>query len=99
MGAPTSGALFLDGKKYPGRFGPSAVWSDNSKYCVIPKWDMPNQLLSLIDVETGKIHVSPTRYSVLELKSLEKGILTGIESPIYEKRTLHLVISSIFNIV
>jgi len=38
MGAPTSGDLTINKATFGPGFGPSAVWSDDSKYFVLPRW-------------------------------------------------------------
>lgn len=96
MGAPTSGELLVDGRVIGWGFGPSAIWSNDSKYFVIPKWYGRQQKLCLYDVEKGQLKEGRTIYRVLELSSLKDGLLKGVDSPIYETDYFSLRLKSEF---
>lgn len=96
MGAPTCGDLSVDNRCFGPGFGPSAVWSDDSKYLVLPRWVETSQVLCLVNVEANEIFVGKTRFGVLQLAELKNGILTGVDSPIYKKQKLRIPISKEF---
>lgn len=97
MGSPTSGDLTIDKAAFGPGFGPSAVWSEDSKYLVLPRWVEINQVLCLLNVKANEMFVGKTRFGVLQLAKLEDGILTGVNSPIFEPKDLRINIRDEFN--
>ena len=96
MGAPTSGELLVDGRVIGRGFGPSAVWSNDSKYFVIPRWSGRQQELCLYKIEKGELITGRTTYRVLELESLKNGVLEGVDSPIYETQRFSVSVKAEF---
>ncbi|WP_427451281.1 hypothetical protein [Litorimonas sp. WD9-15] len=98
MGAPTSGELSLDDLPLGPGFGPSAVWSTDSKFLVVPRWIRNAQILSLINADTKEMRIGTTRFSVLELEALEGKKLTGVNSPIYQPTLIEIDIATEFKL-
>ncbi|WP_415753787.1 hypothetical protein [Pseudomonas leptonychotis] len=96
MGAPTSGTLKLSTGFAFNNCNPSFVWSDDSKFIAVPVWQgNRSQRLAIINVEDGKINYHETKFRVLELSSFIKGVVSGIDSPIYKPKKVELKLCQI----
>ena len=95
MGAPTRGKLVVSDNSLGGRThfsvescNPSFVWSSDSRALAVPQWT-PNrrQRMCIVSVPSGAVQAVAGEFSVLELHSLEQGIIRGVDSPIYMPRS------------
>jgi hypothetical protein len=93
MGAPTSGTLVISDNQ-GGRThvrvescNPSIVWSSDSRTMAFPQWTPDRQQrLCVVSFPGGVVRSLDENFRVLELHSLEGGIVRGIDSPVYMPR-------------
>lgn len=89
MGAPTRGTLIISNGIEIENCNPSIVWSEDSRFVAVPQWTPSRgQRLIVIDVEKKQIHEFPQKYAVLELDSFKDGIISGVDSPIYQPKAI-----------
>jgi hypothetical protein len=98
MRGPTRGTLTLSTGLVLEECNPSMVWSHDSRYLAIPRWDGNRQRLAVIDTSTQQVRVSNSRHAVLQLASFSGGIITGIDSPAHRPRDFSLDITSPFDV-
>lgn len=96
MSAPTRGTLVLSTGLVLEGCNPSMVWSDDSRYLAVPRWEGRKQRLVVIDTWTQQVRQSNPRYHVLELTSFSGGIIRGLDSPVYRPQALSVDISTAF---
>lgn len=100
MGAPTSGTLIVSENRYGGAVlvhlhacNPSLVWSADSRALAIPQWTAQRQqTLCIVSLPSGIVRSVPGEFRVLELHSFEDGILRGIDSPVYQPRSVEIAV-------
>lgn len=97
MGAPTRGTLFLSTGLVLEDCNPSMIWSDDSRYLAVPRWEGGSQRLAVIDTSTQQVRESNSLYRVLELTSFSGGIIGGLDSPVYRPQPISVDISSPFD--
>ncbi|MBB4638983.1 hypothetical protein [Longimicrobium terrae] len=94
MGAPTSGTLILSTGLTVERCSPSMVWSDDSRYLAVPRWNLDRrQQLVIIDAREGAVRALPEIYRVLQLESFDGGIVRGVDSPIHRTQPVAIAIN------
>jgi hypothetical protein len=96
QGAPTFGELKISNGQSAHNCNPSILWSDDSRYLAVPQWFESFQRLLLIDTKLAKKILAPETYEVLELHSFDKGIVEGVDSPIYQPKKISIDIKNLF---
>jgi hypothetical protein len=87
MGAPTSGTLQLSNGMSRESCNPSMVWSDDSAYLAVPQWTRERrQRLLIVSVARQTSRYAPGEYRVLELHAFRDGVVSGVDSPVYQSR-------------
>ncbi len=94
MGAPLSGACFLELKQkkvfiYEECGGPP-VWETNGQFIAIPIWTRKFfkgtiQQIGIVDITTLKLQIFSQIFEVLDLKSFDSKIISGQNSPIHKQ--------------
>lgn len=96
MSAPTRGTLVLSTGLVLDGCNPSMVWSDDSRYLAVPRWEGRKQRLVVIDTSTQQVRRSNPRFRALELTSFSGGIIRGVDSPGHRPQALSFDISTAF---
>jgi len=90
QGSPTSGRLVLSTGIQIENCSPSMVWSEDSRFLAVPRWQWTGQSLLLIDTVRGEVRVAPGTFRVLQLSAFRGGIVEGIDSPIHKPRQVRI---------
>lgn len=96
MGSPTCGELSVSNGQSASNCNPSIVWSENSRFLAVPQWFDRKQRLLLLDTDSRKRAFAPEWFSVLELHAFSNGIVTGIDSPLYQPRRIAFDVRNLF---
>lgn len=83
QGGPVRGTLVLSTGLMVDDCNGSMVWSVDSRYLAVPRWEATAQRLVVIDTHTGRLRASCRLYRVLELMSFHGGVVSGIDSPMH----------------
>ena len=97
MGAPIGGQCFLEIenrpriKIYDWCGGPPA-WDTDGGLVAIPIWTRKFlrtvQQIGIVDTLKGELRIFKKTFDVLDIRSFDKGIVYGYDSPIYKTKTL-----------
>lgn len=97
MGAPIGGACYLEiGDKQRVKIndwcgGPPA-WETDGDLVAIPIWTRKHlrtvQQIGIVDTTKGELKIFKKTFDVLDIRSFDKGIIYGYDSPIYETKVV-----------
>ena len=103
MGAPTSGTLLISDSFHGGRVhvrleacSPSFVWSSDSRALAVPQWTPSlQQRLTIVSLPSGTVRPVAQEFRVLELRSFERGMVLGVDSPVYMPRSFEFSVADL----
>ena len=99
MGAPIGGQCFLESAdkkkiKIHDWCGGPPVWETNGQLIAIPIWTRKFlkgtvQQIGILDTNTMEFKIFAKTFRVLDLRSFDRTIIFGYDSPIYETTTIN----------
>lgn len=97
MGAPLGGKCFIEVNKEKMKIhdwcgGPPA-WETNGELLAIPIWNKrfwkgTIQQIGIVNVKTKELKIYSKTFAVLDLRTFDKTIVYGYDSPIHKTKTL-----------
>jgi hypothetical protein len=103
MGGPTRGVLVIAENQRDGRVharlescSPSFIWSNDSRALAVPQWTPSRkQLMAIVSVPSGRVALVAGEFHVLELHAFERGVVRGIDSPVYMPRNIQFPVEGL----
>lgn len=99
MGGPISGTYFLiendKSLKITESCGGPAVWEKDGWFVAIPIWKHSSSLglhqqIAVLNTRTKDLTIFQKAFKVIQLESFERNLVTGVDSPIYKPKLIHL---------
>jgi hypothetical protein len=98
MGGPIGGECYLisptdDRIKLNDWCGGPIIWDDSSRKLALPIWTLNReQKIAIVDIENNTITIYSRLFRVLDLRTFDKNIITGYDSPIHKTSNVEFYI-------